>query len=387
MEQLFTILFYLGAVQGILLSAFLFSLKVNKISNRLLGLLTLFWSLILIQFALEVQDYIDLYPHLHKTISNLVLTLFPLQYLYVKYLLYDLKTINKKDLWHFAPAVVYILAAYDFYFLSGPEKLEWIRNKPDFYQIVEIIANEVIAAQGIVYSILIFIRLSKYKIEIQNHESNVDKVILFALYRGTILILFSWIIGAVAVNLELLNIPVRFDLFIYVYLIIVLVIYITSYIAIKTPEVFKLDENELRVVFQKNHSAEKIFEGSDVKTIEENKPEVEILDHDLNTLMETEKPFLEPDLNLLQLADKVQLSRNQLSYIINQQHQMNFNEFVNSYRIEEVKRLMIDPANKHLKIISLAYDAGFNSKASFNRIFKQMTNMTPSQFYSLQKAG
>ena len=291
MEQLFTILFYLGAVQGILLSAFLFSLKVNKISNRLLGLLTLFWSLILIQFALEGQGYIDLYPHLHKTISNLVFTLFPLQYLYVKYLLYDLKTFNKTDLWHFAPAIIYILTAYDFYFLSGPEKVEWISNKTAFYQIVEIIANEVIAAQGIVYSILIFIRLAKYKIVIQNHESNVDKVILFALYRGTILILISWIIGTVAVNLALLNISIGVDLFVYVYLIIVLVIYITSYVAIKTPEVFKLDENELKVILLKNHTTEIIYEGADVKTLEESKPEVEILDHDLNTLMETEKPF------------------------------------------------------------------------------------------------
>lgn len=385
MEQLFTILFYLGAVQGILLSAFLFSLKVNKISNRLLGLLTLFWSLILIQFALEVQGYIDLYPHLHKTISNLVLTLFPLQYLYVKYLLYDLKTFSKKDLWHFAPAVVYILAAYDFYFLSGPEKIEWIHNKTPYYQIVEIIANEVIAAQGIIYSILIFIRLSKYKIEIQNHESNVDKVILFALYRGTILILFSWIIGAVAVNLELLNIPVRVDLFIYVYLIIVLVIYITSYIAIKTPEIFKLDESEMQVVLLKSHQVNNEIEDPDVKTIIENKPELEALDIGLNSLMEDEKPYLEPDLNLLQLAEKVNLSRNQLSYIINHNHQMNFNEFVNSYRVEEVKRLMFDPANKHLKLISIAYDSGFNSKASFNRIFKQMTNMTPSQFFSMQE--
>ena len=65
---------------------------------------------------------------------------------------------------------------------------------------------------------------------------------------------------------------------------------------------------------------------------------------------------------------------------------MNFYEFINQYRIDEVKRLMDDPANKHLKLISLAYDAGFNSKASFNRIFKQMTEMTPSQYYSLQEA-
>ncbi|NPD45591.1 AraC family transcriptional regulator [Lentimicrobium sp. S6] len=69
-----------------------------------------------------------------------------------------------------------------------------------------------------------------------------------------------------------------------------------------------------------------------------------------------------------------------MSNIINQKHQKNFYEFVNQFRVEEVKKMMIDPQNKHLKLISLAYDAGFNSKASFNRIFKQTTSMTPSQF-------
>jgi AraC-like DNA-binding protein len=79
--------------------------------------------------------------------------------------------------------------------------------------------------------------------------------------------------------------------------------------------------------------------------------------------------------------------RNQLSGVINQVHGKNFYEFVNLYRINEVKRLLTDPKNKHLKLISIAYDAGFNSKASFNRIFKQMTNMTPSKFITANKAN
>ena len=97
--------------------------------------------------------------------------------------------------------------------------------------------------------------------------------------------------------------------------------------------------------------------------------------------MEENKPFLNPELSLPELAESLEVSRNQLSTVINKIHEKNFYEFVNQYRVNEVKRLMTDPANKHLKLISLAYDAGFNSKASFNRIFKQMTNMTPSQFF------
>jgi len=91
-------------------------------------------------------------------------------------------------------------------------------------------------------------------------------------------------------------------------------------------------------------------------------------------------------LSLQELADNLEVKRHQLSSIINQKHNKNFYEFINQYRIEEVKAMMTNPKNKHLKLISLAYDAGFNSKASFNRIFKQMTNMTPSQFISTQQA-
>ena len=101
--------------------------------------------------------------------------------------------------------------------------------------------------------------------------------------------------------------------------------------------------------------------------------------------MENEKPYLNPELSLSELANSLNISRNQLSGIINQLHKINFYEFINQYRIKEVKQLMEDPSNKHLKLISLAYDAGFNSKSSFNRIFKQITNMTPSKFISDNK--
>ena len=103
--------------------------------------------------------------------------------------------------------------------------------------------------------------------------------------------------------------------------------------------------------------------------------------------MEKEKPYVNFDLSLQGLADKLHLSRHQLSNLINQQHHKNFYEFVNFYRVEEVKYLMRQPKNQHLKLISLAYDAGFNSKSSFNRIFKQLTEMTPSQYFASLKEG
>ncbi|WP_425289983.1 helix-turn-helix domain-containing protein, partial [Shewanella algae] len=68
-----------------------------------------------------------------------------------------------------------------------------------------------------------------------------------------------------------------------------------------------------------------------------------------------------------------------LSKIINRAFQMNFNDFINRYRVEEVKKQLQNPKNASLTIMSLAYDAGFNSKATFNRAFKKHTGENPSK--------
>lgn len=382
MGQFVEVLFYLGAVQGVLLTVFLFSIKANKISNRLLGLLTFCWALLLLQFPMQEHGLYRNHPHLLKTVSPLLLVLFPLLYLHVKYLLSYFDKFQSRDLVHFLPFVINILLFSDFYFMGADEKLALIRNPTPYYKIIGVIGDEVVAAQGIIYSILILKRLFKYKREILNYQSNVDKVVIKTLTVGVIMIFISWIIGTVGVNLDAFNIPVNVDLFIAVYLILVLVIYFISYIAIKTPEVFKLDERKLRTVFLRNDELDTEKVKSKVK---EDNPELEAFNEQLVTFMAEDRPYLNPDLSLMELAAEIKLTRHQLSNVINQNHQKNFYEFINSYRTEEVKKLMQDPANKHLKLISLAYDAGFNSKASFNRIFKQMTSMTPSQYFSEQE--
>ena len=382
MGQFVEVLFYVGALQGVLLTVFLFSIKANKISNRLLGLLTFCWAMLLLQFPMQEHGLYRNHPHLLKTVSPLLLGLFPLLYLHVKYLLVYFKKFQRIDLLHFLPFLINILLFSDFYLMGADEKLELIRNPTPYYKIVGIIGDEVVAAQGIIYSILILKRLARYKREILNYQSNIDKIVIKTLTVGVILIFSSWIIGTIGVNLDVFNISVNVDLFIAVYLIIVIVIYFISYVAIKTPEVFKLDERKMRMVFLRNDDID--IEAQKPKAKEDN-PEIKVYNEQLVAFMDEDRPYLNPDLSLMELADELKLTRHQLSNVINQSHQKNFYEFINSYRTNEVKRLMQDPANKHLKLISLAYDAGFNSKASFNRIFKQMTDMTPSQYFSLQE--
>ena len=96
--------------------------------------------------------------------------------------------------------------------------------------------------------------------------------------------------------------------------------------------------------------------------------------------MKANKPFLNPDLTLTDLAKQVTISRNQLSQVINTGIGENFYNFINKFRVEEVKELIKNDARKQYTILSLANNAGFNSKSSFNNIFKKMTGLTPSEY-------
>ena len=100
--------------------------------------------------------------------------------------------------------------------------------------------------------------------------------------------------------------------------------------------------------------------------------------------MEANKPFLNPELTLIDLAKQLAISRNQLSQVINTGVGHNFYNFINKFRVEEVKELIKKDAAKQYTILSLANDAGFNSKSSFNNIFKKMTGLTPSEYRKRQ---
>jgi AraC-like DNA-binding protein len=92
------------------------------------------------------------------------------------------------------------------------------------------------------------------------------------------------------------------------------------------------------------------------------------------------KPYLDRELSIFDLAKQLTIPRHFLSEVINEHMGKNFYNLVNDYRIEEVKRRLEDPKYKHLTILAIAYDSGFNAKSSFNTIFKDKTGMTPSEY-------
>ncbi|MFN8211699.1 MAG: AraC family transcriptional regulator [Bacteroidales bacterium] len=100
----------------------------------------------------------------------------------------------------------------------------------------------------------------------------------------------------------------------------------------------------------------------------------------LSKYMKSSKPYLNPELTLSQLAGELGISSHFLSQVINEKLELNFFDFINGYRVEEFKERTSNPNYSNFSLLGIALECGFNSKSAFNRIFKQKTGLTPSQF-------
>jgi YesN/AraC family two-component response regulator len=93
-----------------------------------------------------------------------------------------------------------------------------------------------------------------------------------------------------------------------------------------------------------------------------------------------EKVFLNSSITLGEIADKLSVVPRYLSQVINELKGQNFYDFVNSYRIEEAKKILSDPSHDDEKILAVLFESGFNSKSVFNTVFKKITGITPSEY-------
>jgi AraC-like DNA-binding protein len=126
-------------------------------------------------------------------------------------------------------------------------------------------------------------------------------------------------------------------------------------------------------------------ETSTENNMDKNNAELLRLKNKLQQLMETEKLYREPELAMADLAKKMQTNHSVLSKVINQCFMMNFNDYINSYRTEDVAAKMMAPEFRNQTLLSIAFDAGFNSKSTFNRAFLKFKGTTPGNYYRALK--
>jgi AraC-like DNA-binding protein len=96
--------------------------------------------------------------------------------------------------------------------------------------------------------------------------------------------------------------------------------------------------------------------------------------------MENEKPFLSPNLSLNELAGQLSISPRYLSDLINRSFKQNFFDFINTYRIEEAKKMLSFDDSRTRTVLEILYDSGFNSKSAFHVAFKKNTGITPTEY-------
>lgn len=102
----------------------------------------------------------------------------------------------------------------------------------------------------------------------------------------------------------------------------------------------------------------------------------------LKDSMEKDKIYLNPELNLIKVSAHTKINTKTISFVLNQHLGKSFNEFINEYRIQEVQQRLLAPQNDHLTISGIALDSGFNSHATFQRAFKNVTGMSPREYVS-----
>jgi AraC-like DNA-binding protein len=155
-------------------------------------------------------------------------------------------------------------------------------------------------------------------------------------------------------------------------------IFTFSFFAVKQPMIFEKND-KIEMIYYSGKDNIKKYKKSGLK-----KAEAENYLNVLEKLMTEEKPFLDPDLTISDLSNKLDIPRHHLTQIINERLKKNFFMFINEYRVREAKQMMNNDNYKDYTILRIAYESGFNTKSGFNSIFKRLTGFTPSEYKKVQ---
>lgn len=352
----------LGAAQGVLLALALLTTRAGRqTSNRLMAALTLTISIAVSGAVLLTSNYVFAYPHLSRLHHPFVFLAAPLLFLYIRELTSREPRFKRKDFLHFIPFVACLVYLLPYFLQTRTQKINVLLSEflqksfgPWYY-----IRSAVLITQVLVYLILVVLIIIRYSRNAKERDSARDRAVLFEVRFFVIAAAVLW----VAVVLRYAT-PTMPNLL--VPLGASLLIYGMGYLKLRRPD---------PVTGGKDEQPVRKYEKS---TLTPERSERYL--NKLVNLMEKEQPFTDGDLTIQKLAEKLSIPANHLSQTINERLGQTFSDFVNSYRVEAAKRKLLDPAFRHLSVLGIAEEVGFNSKSSFNSVFKKHTNMTPSEF-------
>ena len=371
-------------IQGLVMSLLLLRKKWEGVhSAGWLSLLLLLFALYISPFMLGYSGWYGrdgYYEVLFYLPLQQVLLLGPIVYFYTKSLLDEGFKLTRKERIHFVPAILYLLYSFiifiaDFFIL---DEIYFYSDGQDkdfdlWYQILGF-------GSMLIYFLLSLQYYNRYKTKIFNELSYANEVVyrwvqhfLIALLMVLLLRILFFII-----NPEWGQFGRKF----WYYLCFSMVFY---YISIQGFAQYIQLANQPRFFRKEKEENEEIIKP-EVQTsgLKEDPEKLHLWKKQLFDLVQNRKLYLNPRLTLSDMAKEMSLNTKQVSQVVNQGFDMNFNDFVNHHRTMALIEKLKAAEHQEKTLLALAYECGFNSKSTFNRAFKKETGKTPKIFLAEQ---
>ena len=361
-------------------NAFFFTvLLIQKKPRALHDNILIFWLTYLGAYIGVYAFYShELFTHFQLLSISLISLLMlhgPFLYYYVLTLVFDKRQNSWKDLLHLIPFVLFNLYILISSFNPGiSEKLNIEKvspgdNPPLLFSFFLIMT----AFSGTVYFLLTIRLFKKLDINIFNNFSNSANIDLYWVRK---LVLIFGVVWTALISVTVIHHIFHMFSMVFctdgLFLSLSVFVILIGYFGLKQKVIFSSEDIIVAEEASKTHTK---YSGSRLSDSEAKQYAGKLTDY-----MKSAKPYLNPDLSLPQLATELNISSHYLSQVINEQFNLNFFDFVNRYRVEAFKEKITDHEFRNFSLLGIAFECGFNSKSAFNRIFKQTSGITPSQF-------
>jgi AraC-like DNA-binding protein len=369
------ILFVIVIFQLLFISIFLFTHeKGRRVSNAFLAAFFLSISLNLADSFLVLKKVYLNNPALVAWSICLPLLFGPLLLMYTQSILYKDFKFSRNKWIHFLPFIILGLTNEVRYLsLSREVQISMLNNIVERKVPTAVYwSTAAIFLQFFIYIAASFRLIDRYKKMASNTFSDQQRNNISWL-SSTILFFTACMIVAALNGFTGLTPLAKYYYLILTILVALIFIFINRVLlkALRDPEIFSVmleKESSLSASMPK-------YAGSGL-----NEEDRKRILEQLKQYMENKRPYLEPELTLEQLAGQLFVRPKILSQVINESLQQNFFDFINRHRIEAAKKMLTNPADKKITVLEVLYEVGFNSKSSFNTIFKKHTGLTPSEF-------
>lgn len=335
-------------------------LEVNKKANFWFGIFLFLWSTFWMDNILNFES-IGINNTIFKAVIRFLqfLTPVPFYFSVMYFTTPDFKVQKGMGKYLLLPAAFLILLLLRYTRFSAD---------PHFIEIALIV---LVFVQAIFYTAVSYFKIRRHQKRILLYASNTVEINLNWLEYIILLIFLMSIFSCVY---SLVFNPNSLDLI--VNGIFLVAVFIIAYYSLKQKEIFPADEKERSEII--SIEADEELPANKKKIVADN--ELANLKQQLSHLIQEQKPYMDSELNLIKLSELMNITAHQLSYVINTGFSENFFQYINKFRVQKAKELLINDKMNNLTILGIAYESGFNSKTSFNTTFKKITGKTPSEF-------